>query len=142
MQVKTLVAVLQGIIINGCIRDSADIEKMPLGVKALATYPLKSSKRDPGLQNVAVTFGGVVFRPGEWLYAGTLTPLCQAVNLPHHLLRPESIQCSFLTTGISVTPVLLLLECCSHLLAGSPDCSSHLVVCCDHCHRHSAHACI
>lgn len=41
---------LQGIIINGCIRDSADIAKMPLGVKALATYPLKSSKRDPGLQ--------------------------------------------------------------------------------------------
>lgn len=58
-----------GIVINGCIRDSADIETMPLGVKALATYPLKSSKRDPGLQNVPVTFGGVVFRPGEWLYA-------------------------------------------------------------------------
>lgn len=58
-----------GIIINGCIRDSADIEKMLLGVKALATYPLKSSKRDPGLQNVEVTFGGVVFRPGDWLYA-------------------------------------------------------------------------
>lgn len=58
-----------GIIINGCIRDSADIATMPLGVKALATYPLKSSKRDPGLQNVVVTFGGVLFRPGDWLYA-------------------------------------------------------------------------
>lgn len=58
-----------GIIINGCIRDSADIQKMPLGVKALATYPLKSSKRDPGLQNVPVTFGGVLFTPGHWLYA-------------------------------------------------------------------------
>ncbi len=45
---------MQGIVINGCIRDSADIAKMPLGVKALATYPLKSSKRDPGLQNVPV----------------------------------------------------------------------------------------
>jgi RraA family protein len=58
-----------GIVINGCIRDSADIAKMPLGVKALATYPLKSSKRDPGLQNVPVSFGGVIFRPGDWLYA-------------------------------------------------------------------------
>lgn len=59
----------QGIIINGCIRDSEDIGKMPLGVKALATYPLKSSKRDPGLSNVPVSFGGVTFKPGDWVYA-------------------------------------------------------------------------
>lgn len=58
-----------GIIINGCIRDSADIATMPLGVKALATYPLKSSKRDPGLRNVPVTFGGATFHPGDWVYA-------------------------------------------------------------------------
>ncbi len=60
---------LQGIIINGCIRDSDDISRMDLGVKALATYPLKSSKRDPGLRDVPVTFGGVTFRPGDWVYA-------------------------------------------------------------------------
>eukprot|EP00955_Chlamydomonas_euryale_P079911 363357-Chlamydomonas_euryale.AAC.10 len=30
-----------GILINGCIRDSEDIGQMPLGVKALATCPLK-----------------------------------------------------------------------------------------------------
>jgi regulator of ribonuclease activity A len=47
-----------GLIINGCIRDSADIGAMPLGVKALATYPLKSSKRDPGLRYVPVSFAG------------------------------------------------------------------------------------
>ncbi|GAB4822526.1 hypothetical protein N2152v2_009572 [Parachlorella kessleri] len=58
-----------GIIINGCIRDSEDIGKMDLGVKALATYPLKSSKRDPGLRDVPVSFGGVTFRPGDWVYA-------------------------------------------------------------------------
>lgn len=59
----------QGIIINGCIRDSEDIGRMALGVKALATYPLKSSKRDLGLRDVPVTFGGVTFRPGDWVYA-------------------------------------------------------------------------
>lgn len=59
----------QGIIINGCIRDSEDIGKMPLGVKALATYPLKSSKRDPGLSNVPISFGGATFTPGDWVYA-------------------------------------------------------------------------
>jgi regulator of ribonuclease activity A len=53
---------MQGLIVNGCIRDSEDISKMKLGVKALATYPLKSSKRDPGLRDVPV------------LIAGTLTP--------------------------------------------------------------------
>ena len=51
---------VQGIIVNGCIRDSEDIGKMELGVKALATYPLKSSKRDPGLRDVPVSFAGAV----------------------------------------------------------------------------------
>lgn len=60
---------LQGIIINGCIRDSADIEKMPLGVKALNTYPLKSSKRDLGLRDVPVTIASVVVKPHSWIYA-------------------------------------------------------------------------
>lgn len=60
---------IQGILINGCIRDSEDIGKMPLGVKALNTYPLKSSKRDHGLMNVPLTFAGVNMRPGDYLYA-------------------------------------------------------------------------
>ena len=60
---------MQGIIINGCIRDSDDISKMPLGVKALNTYPLKSSKRDAGLRDVPIIFAGVVFQPGDWVYA-------------------------------------------------------------------------
>ena len=42
---------------------------MPLGVKALNTYPLKSSKRDPGLRDVPVSFAGVSFKPGDWCYA-------------------------------------------------------------------------
>ena len=54
---------------NGCIRDSDDIAKMPIGVKALNTYPLKSSKRDPGLRDVPVSFGGVQIKPEDWVYA-------------------------------------------------------------------------
>jgi regulator of ribonuclease activity A len=53
-----------GVIVNGCIRDSADIGAMPLGVKALATFPLKSSKRDPGLRDVPVLVAGVLVNPG------------------------------------------------------------------------------
>ncbi|KAI8464177.1 MAG: ribonuclease E inhibitor RraA/Dimethylmenaquinone methyltransferase [Monoraphidium minutum] len=59
-----------GIIVHGCIRDSDAIGKLPnLGVKALATHPLKSSKRDPGFRDVPVTFAGVTIRPGDWVYA-------------------------------------------------------------------------
>ena len=38
---------------------------MSLGVKALATYPLKSSKRDPGLRDVPVSFAGAPSCTGE-----------------------------------------------------------------------------
>ena len=58
-----------GIIVNGCIRDSAVIATMPIGVKALGTHPLKSSKRDIGLRDVTVLFAGVTVQAGDWVYA-------------------------------------------------------------------------
>ena len=58
-----------GIIINGCCRDSEDIGKMDIGVKTIGTHPLKSSKRDKGLKDVDVSFAGVTFRPGDYVYA-------------------------------------------------------------------------
>jgi regulator of ribonuclease activity A len=58
-----------GILVNGCIRDSADIADMSLGVMALDTHPLKSVKKGIGEMNVPVRFAGVTFRPGEYLYA-------------------------------------------------------------------------
>ena len=61
---------LQGIIVNGCIRDSEDISKMALGVKALATYPLKSSKRDAGLRDVPVSFAGALACHDDRAFSG------------------------------------------------------------------------
>ena len=58
-----------GILINGCIRDSADIAQMPLGVKALDTHPLKSVKKGVGETNLQLRFAGVTFNPGASLYA-------------------------------------------------------------------------
>lgn len=58
-----------GIVINGCIRDSADIAEMDLGVKALGTHPCKTEKRGLGDRNVTVRFAGVTFEPGHYLYA-------------------------------------------------------------------------
>ena len=58
-----------GVIINGCIRDSAEINQMPIGVKALNTNPIKSKKGGEGEVNVPVNFAGVTFNPGEFVYA-------------------------------------------------------------------------
>ncbi len=58
-----------GLVIYGAIRDAAAIAKLPLGVKALNTYPLKSLKRGLGDKNIPVRFGEVTFNPGEWLYS-------------------------------------------------------------------------
>ena len=58
-----------GVVVNGCIRDSAEVAEMDIGVKALNTHPLKSSKRDPGLRDVPIIVAGAVVKPGDWIYA-------------------------------------------------------------------------
>lgn len=58
-----------GVLIYGCIRDSADVGGMDLGVKALGTHPCKTEKRGLGRHNVTVRFAGVTFHPGHYLYA-------------------------------------------------------------------------
>ena len=72
----------EGALVYGCIRDSVDINGVDMGVRALNTHPQKSIKKGAGDRNIAVTFGGVTFNPGEFLYAdedGVLVsqkPLC------------------------------------------------------------------
>jgi regulator of ribonuclease activity A len=59
----------QGIVVNGCVRDSVEINGLDLGVRALATNPTRPQKRVDGELDVPVVFAGITFRPGEWLYA-------------------------------------------------------------------------
>ena len=59
----------EGIVVYGCIRDSAVIDGQDIGVRAIDTHPRKSVKKGVGDRNIPVTFGGVTFTPGEWLYA-------------------------------------------------------------------------
>jgi regulator of ribonuclease activity A len=56
------------VIIHGCIRDSAELGRMDLGIRALGTMPLRSDKRGEGERDVPVRFAGVTFRPGEHVY--------------------------------------------------------------------------
>ena len=59
----------EGIIIYGCIRDVDIIAEIELGVQALASHPMKSVKKNIGELNVPVSFGGVTFHPGHFVYA-------------------------------------------------------------------------
>jgi regulator of ribonuclease activity A len=57
-----------GIIIHGCIRDSAELAQMQLGIRALGTMPRRSEKRGEGARDVPVRFAGANFRPGDFVY--------------------------------------------------------------------------
>lgn len=57
-----------GVIVYGCVRDSADLAKLDVGVKALNTHPMKSARTLEGQENITVRFAGVNFNPGEFVY--------------------------------------------------------------------------
>ena len=57
-----------GIVINGCIRDSVDMESMDLGIMALGTHPLKTVKNGVGQTNVTVSFENLTINPGDFIY--------------------------------------------------------------------------
>ncbi len=59
----------QGIVVYGCIRDSALIAQQPIGIRALHAHPLKSHKKDHGDRDLLVTFAGVNFKKDHFLYA-------------------------------------------------------------------------
>lgn len=58
-----------GIILNGCVRDTESLQTIPLGVKALGAHPRKSEKHGSGVRGEPVSFAGVEFRQGDFVYA-------------------------------------------------------------------------
>ena len=60
----------RGIIVNGCIRDTEELQDTALGVKALASHPRRSEKGlHTGHRDLTVHFAGISFKSGAWLYA-------------------------------------------------------------------------
>lgn len=57
-----------GLVMNASIRDSAEINQMNTLVFALATSPVKSAKLGWGEVGGQISFGGVTFAPGDWVY--------------------------------------------------------------------------
>jgi regulator of ribonuclease activity A len=58
-----------GLVIDGCVRDLAEISSADVGIRALALMPMPTEKRNTGQRDVPVQVQGVWVRPGDWLYA-------------------------------------------------------------------------
>ena len=58
-----------GVVIDGCVRDTAELATQAVGIRALAAMPMPTEKRNQGQAGVAVQVQGVWVRPGDWLYA-------------------------------------------------------------------------
>ncbi len=58
-----------GVVVDGCVRDVAELGALQVGIRALASMPLPTEKRQQGQSDVAVQIQGVWVRPGDWLYA-------------------------------------------------------------------------
>lgn len=58
-----------GIVVDGCVRDVAELNAAAVGIRALALMPLPTERRGEGQRDVAVQIQGVWVRPGDWLYA-------------------------------------------------------------------------
>lgn len=58
-----------GIVVDGCVRDSAELAPCDIGIRALALVPMPTERAGQGLRDVPVSIRGIVVRPGEWLVA-------------------------------------------------------------------------
>lgn len=58
-----------GVVIDGCVRDVSELAVLDVGIRALASMPLPTEKRNQGEQDIAVQIQGLWVRPGDWLYA-------------------------------------------------------------------------
>ncbi len=58
-----------GIVINGYVRDIDILGKLDIGVQALGTMPVRSEKKNQGQLGIDITFGGITFSRGNYIYA-------------------------------------------------------------------------
>jgi regulator of ribonuclease activity A len=71
-----------GIIVNGCVRDTGEINACDIGVRALAAHPQRSIRKGVGDEDIKVSISGVSIRPGDWIYADADGVLVSQQELP------------------------------------------------------------
>ena len=59
----------KGLVVHGCIRDSAVISTLDIGIKALGTNPGRSVKKGKGERDIVLNFADATFEAGDYLYA-------------------------------------------------------------------------
>lgn len=60
---------IAGVIVFGCVRDTAELAGEEVGILALSPHPRRSRENGAGEREVAVEFGGVRISPGDHVYA-------------------------------------------------------------------------
>lgn len=58
-----------GVLVNGCVRDVAELRTAAVGICALGLIPMPTERKGEGRSEVPVQIQGVWVRPGDWLYA-------------------------------------------------------------------------
>jgi len=59
----------QGIILNGYVRDVAYTKNIDVALYAIGTCPLRNFEKTSSSRGVQLSFGGVTFNNGDYLYA-------------------------------------------------------------------------
>jgi len=70
-----------GVVIDGCVRDVAELRVCELGIRALASMPMPTDRKVDGQTGIPVQIQGVWVRPGDWLYADEDGMVVSAVPL-------------------------------------------------------------
>lgn len=70
-----------GMVVDGCVRDVAELAAAHVGIRALAPMPLPTEKRGQGLRDVVVQIQGIWVYPGDWLYADADGMVINPINL-------------------------------------------------------------
>lgn len=58
-----------GVVVDGCVRDVAELAAHQVGIRALGTIPMPTDRKNQGQRDVEVHIQGVRIVPGDWLYA-------------------------------------------------------------------------
>ena len=58
-----------GLVIDGCVRDVAELAPLAIGILALASQPMPTDRKGQGLEGIPVQIQGVWVNPGDTLFA-------------------------------------------------------------------------
>ncbi|MQQ99602.1 ribonuclease E activity regulator RraA [Glaciimonas soli] len=57
-----------GIVVNGCVRDSVELDACNVGIRALATHPKRSVRLGAGEKDLQVSIANIAINSGDWIY--------------------------------------------------------------------------